>query len=57
MKVVAFRAPKQDADTMSARTREPMGPKTTLPNLTAIVFEDSIVAVGRTNMYAMFARR
>ena len=48
VKVVAFRAPKQLALTVRARTREPMGPKTFEPNWTATVLLPSIVARGRT---------
>ena len=50
MKVVALSAPKQLPATVRARTRDPMGPKTTDPNRTAIVVEDEMVAEGRTKM-------
>lgn len=48
MKVVAFRAPKQLRLTMRARIREPIGPKTLLPNWTATVLEELMVSRGRT---------
>lgn len=54
---MALRAPKQDAETIRARTRDPMGPKTLEPNCTATVLEDSIVLSGRTKKYAMLAKR
>ena len=56
MKVVAFRAPKQDAETMRARIREPTGPKTLLPNMTATVLEELMAERGRTKKYATLAR-
>ncbi len=56
VKVVAFSAPKQDAETIKARIREPIGPKTLLPNMTATVLELLMTFKGRTKMYAMLAR-
>ena len=50
MKVVAFKAPKHESATMRAKTRDPIGPKTADPNFTAMVFEELIMAAGRTNM-------
>ena len=50
MKVEALRAPKQEAATMRARERAPMGPKTTEPKWTAIVVEEEIEEAGRTRM-------
>ncbi len=50
MKVVALRAPRQDAETMRARTREPTGPKTTEPKWTAMVLEEEMMVLGRTKM-------
>ena len=50
MKVAAFRAPKQDAATMRARERAPIGPKTTEPKWTAIVVEEEMEEAGSTKM-------
>ncbi len=50
MKVVAFSAPKQLALTVRASRRDPIGPKTTEPNWTAMVVEVEIVEAGRTKM-------
>ena len=50
MKVEAFRVPKQDAATIRARERAPMGPKTTEPKCTAMVVEDEIEEGGSTKM-------
>ena len=47
---MAFSAPKQLAETMRARERAPMGPKTTEPKCTAIVVEEEMEAGGRTKM-------
>ena len=55
MKVAAFSAPKQEALTINARMREPIGPKTLLPNATATVLEELRVDIGRTKKYATFA--
>ena len=55
MKVEALRAPKQEALTINARTREPIGPKTLLPNTTATVLEELRVDMGSTKKYAAFA--
>ena len=57
MKVVAFKAPKQLAETIRARMRAPMGPKTRAPKVTAMVFEEAMVLAGRTRMYERVARR
>lgn len=56
MKDVAFKAPKQLRLTMIAKTREPMGPKTLDPNMTATVLLDLIAEIGSTKKYAMFAK-
>jgi len=55
--VVAFKAPKQDAETINARMRDPIGPNTLLPNITATVFEWLMVLRGKTKKYATLASR
>lgn len=50
MKVEAFKVPKQDAATIRAREKAPMGPKTTDPKCTAMVVEEEIEEAGRTKM-------
>lgn len=47
---MAFRAPKQERETMTARKKEPRGPKTTEPKCTAMVFVEAMVEGGRTKM-------
>jgi hypothetical protein len=48
VKVVAFKLPKHDPATTSARTKEPTGPRTKRPNATATVLDELIVARGKT---------
>ena len=55
--VVAFKAPKQDAETINARMRDPIGPNTLLPNITATVLEWLMVLRGKTKKYATLASR
>lgn len=45
---MAFRAPKQEKETMRARRREPIGPKTLEPNCTATVLVLLMVRRGST---------
>ena len=47
MKIVAFRAPKQEPLTMRANIREPMGPRTRDPKATAMVVEVDVTLNGR----------
>ena len=54
---MAFRAPRQESETMIAREREPIGPNTMEPHLTAMVLDDAMTDAGRTKMYEMLAKR
>lgn len=53
--VVALRAPNALALTVKASIRDPIGPKTLDPNITATVLLEYMDVIGKTKKYATFA--